>query len=303
MFTDILIPLDGSRLAEWVLPAGVFLAKTLHASVTLVHVIEKNAPKEIHGETHLRDPEEASKYLERIAKEVFSEGIKTECHVHETEVENVARSISDHVGELGSDLIIMCTHGRSGMRDFLFGNIAQQVIGMGKTPILLMHPGKNTEEYAFSCKRLLIPMDGHPEHEQAIEKIKPLAKNCNAGIHLATVVPKKEDLPGKLTAIRRMLPVSMSRMLDMEVQTAKEYLERMVENLIKDGITATSEVLRGDPATLIVESAKQNKTDIIILGTHARHHMDAFWSESVAPRISNNCEVPLLLVPVSHAKE
>jgi nucleotide-binding universal stress UspA family protein len=109
MIKHLLVPLDGSRLAESVLPAVSFLAEKLKASVTLVHVVEKNAPAEVHGEPHLRTSDDATAYLERIQREALPDDVAVDTHVHTTEVKNVAESIVQHVGEFESDLIIMCT--------------------------------------------------------------------------------------------------------------------------------------------------------------------------------------------------
>src|SRR5664280_859501 len=112
MFKHLLVPLDGSRMAEVSLPAAVSLARTLGAAVTLFHVIERDAPQDIHGERHLTSPEEARGYLDEVAARFFPADIPVERHVHVGEVNDVARSIAEHVGELCPDLIVMCTHGR-----------------------------------------------------------------------------------------------------------------------------------------------------------------------------------------------
>jgi nucleotide-binding universal stress UspA family protein len=67
MFEHLLVPLDGSRLAEAALPAAATLSKTLGARVTLIHVIERGAPQEIHGQQHLSDPAEASVHVGEVA--------------------------------------------------------------------------------------------------------------------------------------------------------------------------------------------------------------------------------------------
>src|SRR5512137_596305 len=106
MFKHILIPLDGSHLAEAALPAAVYLAHQLGARITLVHVIERDAPLEVHGERHLSDPDEARKYLDEVATRAFPTGTEVEKHVHSSKVSDVAQSIAEHVGELGTDLIV-----------------------------------------------------------------------------------------------------------------------------------------------------------------------------------------------------
>jgi nucleotide-binding universal stress UspA family protein len=95
-----------------------------------------------------------------------------------------------------------------------------------------------------------------------------------------------------------MMPGATAEMLDMEVQEAEEYLLKLRGDLESSGFTVTYEVLRGDPASLIVETARAFQADLIVLGTHARCGMDAFWSGSVAPKICKQCKMPLLFVPL-----
>ena len=140
MFKHLLVPLDGSPMAEVSLVAAAFLARTLGATVTLFHAIERGAPQDIHGERHLTSPDEARAYLDEVAARAFPPDMPVERHVHANEVNDVARSIAEHVAELGPDLIVMCTHGRGGLRGFMFGRIAQQVLGLCTTPVLLVPP-------------------------------------------------------------------------------------------------------------------------------------------------------------------
>jgi nucleotide-binding universal stress UspA family protein len=124
MFKHLLVPLDGSHLAEAALPAAACLAEHLGASITLIHIIERDVSGEIHGERHLKTPAEAHAYLEAVAGRAFPAEIHVACHVHTVGTADLPQSILDHVEELAPDLIVMCTHGSGGLRDFLFGNIA-----------------------------------------------------------------------------------------------------------------------------------------------------------------------------------
>ena len=123
IFRHILVPLDGSRLAESALTNAVWLARKMDAQMTLVHIIEKKAPSGVHNDRHLVTPEEAPTYLqERFPAAPRSLGLRVETHVHTTEVSDVARSIAEHSAELTPDLIVMCTHGKGGHARLLFGN-------------------------------------------------------------------------------------------------------------------------------------------------------------------------------------
>lgn len=298
MFKHLLVPLDGSSLAESALPAAKFLSQRLHASVTLIHVIEQNAPKEIHSEHHLTEADEAARYLEKVAVEAFPPGSEVEIHVHSAQVDDVARSIVDHAEEFAPDLIIMCTHGRGGMRDLLFGSIAQQVIAFKKTPVLLVRP---TEEQSqnFTCEKILVPLDGNPEHEQGLTAGVELSDSLGASLHLVMVVPTFGTLTGEQAAAARLLPGTTQAMLDATELGAEEYLRNCLETLKDRSSHLTAEVVRGDPAMVIIETASQAGADLIVLGTHGKAGTEAFWSGSVAPKIITRSQVPLLLVPVN----
>jgi nucleotide-binding universal stress UspA family protein len=298
MFKHLLIPLDGSWLAEAALPAAAYLAQTLGAWVTLVHVVEQDAPQEIHGERHLSTPDEASTYLCEVASRAFPPGLRVEQHVHTAQVSDVARGIVEHGDELGPDLIVMCTHGQGGLRTWLFGSIAQQIIGLGMTPVLLVQPSRAEVASEFTCQRLLVPLDGNPDHEQGLSVAAGLAQVCKADLHLVMVVHTLRTLPGQRAAIGRLLPGVTSMLLDLTQEDAEESLSRQVAQLQAKGLSVTAEVQRGDPARAIVRAARRVQADVVVLGTHGRSGMDAFWSGSVAPRVSNRSHAPLLLVPV-----
>ena len=111
---------------------------------------------QIHGDRHLSDADEASAYLAGWPKPPFRPEVRAEQHVHTVEVEDVSRGIVDHITELRPDLIVMCTHGHGGLRDLIFGNIPQQVVGRGTVPVLLVQPGSDATSFrhssGFSCR-------------------------------------------------------------------------------------------------------------------------------------------------------
>lgn len=297
MFKHLLVPLDGSRMAETALPAAAYLAETHGASVTLIHIIERDAPQEVHRERHLRNTAEARAYLDEVAARSLPAGLRAERHVHTSEVSDVARSLVEHAGEFKPDLIVMCTHGRSGPRNWLFGSIAQQVVALGTTPVLLTRPPKAGPLQAFVCRRLLVPLDGDPAHEQCLPVAAGLAQACGAALHLVMVVPTLGTLAGEKAAAGKLLPRTMAELLDIRQQGAEDYLRRHLTELQAAGLTGTTEVRRGDPASAVLDAAQQAEADLIVLATHGKTGTEAFWSGSVAPKIASHSNVPLLLVP------
>jgi nucleotide-binding universal stress UspA family protein len=296
MYGRLLIPLDGSRLAESILPVAVCLAKSFKAAVTLIHVIEKNAPQEIHGDRHLHDVAAAEEYLGRIAEQWFTGVAPVEIHVHGEEVADVAASILQHVHETSSDLTLMCTHGRSGAKQFLYGSIAQH-IAAAAVPVLFVRETGVADRQEFTLKKLLVPLDGDPDHEQGLAVAAELARVCDSAIHLLTVVPSLNLVSGGWTQSVRLLPTTTDRMLGMEADEAGKYLNRHQERLAKIPLAVTIEVRRGDPAEEIVKSTAAGETDLLVLGTHGTIGTQAFWSGGVAAKVARKTAAPVLLVP------
>src|SRR5208337_3197111 len=251
MFKHILVPLDGSRMAEAALPAAAFLAAKFNAIVTLVHVVERNAPREIHGQSHLINAAEAEVYLGDTARRAFPAGIRIDRHVHTAEVDNIAESIVEHADELDHDMIVMCSHGRGKALHLFLGSIAQKVISMGSHPVLLTRPDKSKGVPEFSCKSLLLPLDGDEDHAQALPVSKELARVCGAMINLAVVIPGFGHLSGHSAVTSRFLPGTISKILEISVQNADEYLQDQLKELRSQGFEADAHVLRGDPANVI----------------------------------------------------
>src|SRR5947209_8711567 len=126
MYSRLLVPLDGSHLAESVLPVVERLAMCAGATIVLLHVVERGAPSAVHGERHLTSVDDATPYLEELAAGLRERAhTAVEAHAHSAPEGDVAGSIVNHSGELQTDLIVLCTHGKGTMRDLLFGRIAQ----------------------------------------------------------------------------------------------------------------------------------------------------------------------------------
>ncbi len=296
----LLVPLDGSSLAESVLPASSYLAKKLNTSVTLIHIIEKDAPEKVHGQRHLKHSKQAEEYLNAIAAKKIFNGITTEIHVHEEKVKDVPKSIADHIKELNQDIVLLCMHGNVRLHGMIFGSVAQQVISRGSTPVLLINSETKNLNYEFQFKNFLIPLDGNPDHEQALEYASGLAKLCSAKMHLLTAIPNFGTMSGEVSAANRLLPATTTRMMDMLVPDAKEYLENLKVKYEQKELSITVSASRNDPDAAIIETAKVLRSDLIVLATHGTKGAEAFWAGSITPKISKASKVPLLLVPVQN---
>lgn len=298
MYKHVLVPLDGSSLAEAALPAAAYLARVLSARVTLLHVIEQDASVTVHGERHLTLPEEAETYLQDVICRAFAPDMEVAYHVHVEATRDVPRAIVAHQTELTPDLIVMCTHGRSGLRKILSGSIAQRVTAFGDLPLLLIHPNSEASQTSFSCDMLLAPTDGERGHEQGLNTAIKLAQVLKAKLHLLSVVPTVGTLSGQQATQQRFLPGTTHALLDSEEEELSVYLQQQISHIEEQGIFVFAEIFRGDPAKVIVDVAETSGANLIVLGTHCRIGSDAFWNDSVGAKVVTQTHQPLLLVPV-----
>ena len=296
MFKRFLVPLDGSRLAESVLPAALFFAECFNATILLFHVVEQDAPTTVHGERHLASAADAEAYLGEIAARLARPSVAIESHVHTVRQADVAHSIIEHAAEHAIDLIVLCAHGRSGWRDMIVGNIAQQVVARGTTPVLFARENQVGKE--FVCEKILIPLDGTPIHEPALPIATDIARACGASLHLLTVVPTTSTLSAERAGAGTFLPTTMAAMLDLAQRGAVEYLQSLATHLLTDGIPTTANVARGEVAPAILSALERARANLIVLATHGRGNMEAFWSGSVTPKVLARASVPVLLVRV-----
>ena len=298
MFKHILVPLDGSKLAEAAIPIAASLAQTLGAPVTLLHIIEEDAPPEIHRDHHLTQADEAAAYLTNVAERDFPLGVNVDTHVHTAVVKDVPGSIVEHATrEFQPDLIVMCTHGKSGVRDLLYGSIAQQVVVQGLTPLLLIKPRSSTST-GFRLDKILVPLDTGPTHDESLPVAQQLARAYQSKIHLLTVIPTFGTVAGETAAASSLLPATTSALLEIQVENAANDLQEHLDDLKKTDLSATAEVARGDPVAEIVSLSEKLKVDLIVLTTHRKAGAAAFWAGSVAPNVVRRAHVPILLIPL-----
>ena len=138
MFKKILVPLDGSKLAEKILSRVEWLAKTHDPEVTLLRVaLAGSFPGSDPVQHQLNVVREAEEYLAKAESWLRDVGVKVNSVVR---YGNDAREIVDHARDRDFDLIAMSTHGRSGLAQFVLGSVANKVINTATVPILLYRP-------------------------------------------------------------------------------------------------------------------------------------------------------------------
>lgn len=135
-FKKILVPLDGSSCAENVLPVIETLARELKASLSLLRVVAvATFPGVDPTEAQVKAVREAEAYLQGVEERLRAEGFVVDSHVR---YGDDAEEIVDHAAQNDIDLIAMTTHGRSGVKRFLLGSVAEKVLRHATKPIFLV---------------------------------------------------------------------------------------------------------------------------------------------------------------------
>jgi nucleotide-binding universal stress UspA family protein len=301
MFQHFLVPLDGSQLAETILPVAQTLARLCNARVTLLHVVEPAAPATIHGQAHLLNAAQAETYLQTRAAELVKHGIAADWHVDVAEGGDVVKAIFAHALELRVDLILLADHGASGFKSRLLGSIPQQVLQRGEIPVLLIHTA-SLQQRAFECQTILVPLDSSALYETALRVASEIAQVSGATLQLVVVVPTVDALSPERSATGTILPSSTRAVLDLAEYGARQYLDEKLKMLRQQNISVEGHVARGDVVTKILEQSEAVRADLIVMATHGRAGLDAFWSGSIAPRVVSRATVPVLLLRVTGAE-
>jgi nucleotide-binding universal stress UspA family protein len=289
-FTRILVPLDGSRLAEAVLPAACSVAQRLDARLLLLHVPEREPPATVHGEPHLASEQDALEYLERHAGELRGRAIGVDVHVHERPVGDVAAAIDRHAHELEADLIAMCAHGRTNLRARLTGSIAERILRGGSIPILL-RTVRGPEAASFDLRRLLVPIDFGHDVEAALAAARALAAPYGAGVVLLSALEQASAPP---TA--RMLPGTSALTRELDLEALHRRLGELAEDLRRDIEDVQTIVEDRRPTDAIIAASDALPADLIVLVTDAHGGLSAWYDPSTAQRLLARPALTLLLI-------
>lgn len=293
----LLVPLDGSHMAEAAIEAARAVAAAYHAEVVLLHVLERGARPTIHSERHLTAAADAREYLEGIARRLRSEGIQVDTHVHDALEDDLARSVVQHAEEYRPDLVVLCAHGRGGFRQMLYGRVAQQVLQRGTYPVLLIQPlPERPETTPFAPKAILVPVDEGHDAAPAIRSASRMAHAFGATVHLALVVPTMNTLPGEQASSGLLLPATTRELLELSQQASHDYLEKIAEPLREEGITVHTIVLRGETVGAVLGCVAEVNANLLVMSSHGKAGLSAILSGSVGQRITAQATCPLLLV-------
>jgi nucleotide-binding universal stress UspA family protein len=277
-FERFLVPLDGSEFAEQALPLAQALGRAHDGQLTLLTVHQNSGLARglplIHSALD-GDLREHERYLGRIISELVGQGVRLLPQIASGEVAEQINAVA--VGQ-EVDLLVMSTHGRSGVGRVLLGSVASEVLRQTTLPMLLVRPRELAISHEPVFDKLMVTLDGSDEAERVLPYAQTLAKRFESEILLLSV-------PDDLQA-------------ESQLGNLKRYLEDIAGALTATGLTVRPIVAGSDPAYTIVELARANNVDLIMLATHGRGGRERLMFGSVADTVVRNSHRPIFMVPV-----
>jgi nucleotide-binding universal stress UspA family protein len=289
MYNKILVPLDGSELAEAVLPYARFLADALQLPMDLAHV---NDPETVAPSMH---PSRAADYLKNVAASL-SGSLTVHCNVRNGAAAGV---IVDSASADAGILIAMATHGQSGGQRWVLGRVAQKVLQASRNPLILIRPNEGTPPGGeVRLRTVMVPLDGSHLAEQIFPHVVYLATKLG----LRAVLIRTYALPTASYFLGAGISSPDRAELGEELKKeVGDYLQLKAEGLRAKGIAKVSfVVVEGRGPEEIIKEAQEASDNMVAMSTHGRSGIGRWVLGSVADRVVSYCGDPVLVIrPVS----
>lgn len=308
----ILVPLDGSSLAERVLPYVREIAKIAKVDVTLLQVLDDRGQEAFIAEdamvahadgTHTEAPrrppydaedaEYARIYMTDMVGDLRRDGIEAQSIIR---VGQPAEIIVEMAGAAGT-MIAMATHGYSGVRRLALGSVADKVVHLSEGPVFLVRG--DVEVAAPRFHRLLVPLDDTPVAKQVLPCAIDFAEQAGAELLLLRAIQPFVDHYAELQPFGYAQPPDEQWLMEQRAEVKRDLLGHA--ELVRQRHAATrAMVCDGDPAEVIVEEAQRLCADVIIMATHGRSGLQRWAMGSVADTVLHHTCKPMVLVRAHH---
>jgi nucleotide-binding universal stress UspA family protein len=286
-FRSIMVPLDGSQLAEGAIQYALAIAERAQAKVRFVLVNPHSYPPLLIEPPTVYLREVTERFRERLGSCLSSLILNGP----------VAPSLAKHAREIGADLVVMTTHGWGGLRRAWLGSVTEELIRSTEIPVLVIRPGKDGSLPSLDLREILVPLDGSLLAEVALQPAAAMAKLWNAKISLLQVV-HPTVLAGDPTAGS---PVKHNDELIQIGEEANAYVRDEVDRLRLTGaaVSGGAIVATAGVAQTLLGVAKSERVSLIAMATHGRGGLPRLVLGSVTNKIVRTAEVPVLVVPHS----
>ncbi len=292
MFDRILVPLDRSALAERAMPYAIALARAVNGHIALLHAIPSGIA--LHrGEAEL----DAAARLDELADQLRHQGIRVDAR---TVPGTAAEAIVAAAGRAHTDVIVMSTHGRSGLGRWLYGSVADQVLRWAEVPILLVSAACDHPWPTDRPLKMLVSLDGSETSEAVLDSARQLGQILGAdAIFLRVIEAAASSAIGFDPAHLRISRPEA----DGGLAEASGYLERIAGQSASPFRSVDTIVDVGEPAVRITALARQEGVDLIVMATHGRTGLARLTIGSVATATLHRTHVPMLLMRPAGLRE
>jgi len=299
MLQSLLVPLDGSEFSERTLPLAQSLAKTTGASLHLAHVHVPHPPDHFLSNTQFQfeglDLEEyESRY--RDQEQTYLDGVvaKLTCQPPTDWVlleGHVAEEVAQYAEAIHADLILITTHGHTGVSRMWLGSVADALVRITHLPLLVVHPafGQHVPCDVLRFEHIVVPLDGSALSATILGAATDVAKAQGARLTLVHVVSSSAALG---TRIFPLIPDDVGP----AIEKAGEYLETEAAALRAQGLTVATHVEEHEaPGRAIAAIADKLGADLIALATHGYGGLRRALLGSVADKVLRSSALPLLV--------
>jgi len=293
MSQPIVVPLDGSELAEAALPYAAAFAKSTGAGLVLVTVRETiedglaGLLPDVIEDLFQKEERYYEGYLASAGKKAMRSGVPVEAL---TLSGKPADEILALMQKRRARMLVLATHGRSGLGRWVYGSVAADLVQRAPVPTLIVGPNcLQGRTGTVRIRRILVPLDGSELSEQALRPAGELAEALGASIVLAQVLSWASQ------AFAFDVPSVTAAQIDQELTRAsQEYLAR-VANRVKTAKPVRTRALHGMPADALMDLVADEKIDLVVMGSHGRGGLTRAALGSVADRMLQS-QAPVLLV-------
>jgi nucleotide-binding universal stress UspA family protein len=290
MYNKILIPLDGSKLAEAVLPYGRALAQDLRIPLELLYVSEPHQPTQCA-------PFMASEYLKSIAESFGGAGAVR----YVIAVGNAAATIIEVAAAEPELLIAMATHGYSGTKRWLLGSVAEKVLRAAANHVLLVQPANGAPIGAAKLTTVIVPLDGSTLAEKVLPTVSELALKLNLQVVLIRVTRRIYSAPpeGFLPVFGANAP-DLKKLWEEAKAEARQYLIEKTSQLRQQGVTQVTPLVFecgvDGAAAVIIDLVMKTPDSFVAMCTHGESGITKWLVGSVTERVVRHTSGPVLVI-------
>jgi len=297
MFGRMLIPLDGSKTAEDVLPYARRLAAGAHVAVELLGVVEMADIAEdiasnqaAYAGALVREAvRNSTEYLEKSARTFHNGNVR--CNVQQGRPEDIiiAAASADR-----ATLIAMATHGRSGVTRWLLGSVTEKVLRGTVNPLLVVRaPGNSKTDGEAALHSVIVPLDGSDVAETILSPVAALAEALDLQVLLIRVY----GLPLPTYGGDDYYVPNYLELKDQIRDEAEGYLNSRASLLRAQGVAEVSTVvIEGSAADAIIDLARETPDNLIALSPYGRSGLQRWVLGSVTEKVVRHCQDPVLIV-------